>query len=224
MPWKRGVVLGEADPPAARGGRGPHRQALAPRPAPPRRPRRPDGVHVGPDDERRPLGGAPGARPARCTAAGSAPARPPTAREVAWADGAGIDLGVPVVHRAPTRTPGPCGGSAAMWIARASACGHVLRARRLVAPLDQRVGHPSGVAVGQVGLQRHQRPRLLPGRDQQRRLVGLGVEDRAHAVAQARARCAGSRARARRWPARSRRPFPPRSPPGGRARSGSRSG
>ncbi len=60
---------------------------------------------------------------------------------------------------------------------------HVLGARRLVGPLDQRVRHPDRVAVGQVGLQGDLRPRLLAGRDQQRRVVGLGVEDRPHRVA-----------------------------------------
>ena len=60
---------------------------------------------------------------------------------------------------------------------------HVLGPRRLVGPLDQRVRHPGRVAVGQVGLQGDLRPRLLAGGDQQRRVVGLGVEDRPHRVA-----------------------------------------
>ena len=63
---------------------------------------------------------------------------------------------------------------------------HVLGPRRLVGPLDQRVRHPRRVAVGQVGLQGDLRPRLLAGGDQQRRVVGLGVEDRPHRVADAR--------------------------------------
>ena len=60
---------------------------------------------------------------------------------------------------------------------------HVLGARRLVGPLDQRVRHPGRVAVGQVGLQGDLGARLLAGGDQQRRVVGLGVEDRPHRVA-----------------------------------------
>ncbi len=60
---------------------------------------------------------------------------------------------------------------------------HVLGARRLVRPLDQWVRHPGRVAVGEVGLQGDLRPRLLAGGDQQRRVVGLGVEDRPHRVA-----------------------------------------
>ena len=70
---------------------------------------------------------------------------------------------------------------------------HVLGPRRLEGPLDQRVRHADRVAVGQVGLQGDLRPRLLAGGDQQRRVVGLGVEDRPHRVADARARCGGWR-------------------------------
>ena len=58
-------------------------------------------------------------------------------------------------------------------------------AGRLVAPLDQRVGDARSVAVGQVRLHRHVRADLLAGRDQQRRVVRLRVEDRPHRVAQA---------------------------------------
>ena len=84
------------------------------------------------------------------------------------------------------RTPGPRGGSMAWWMARASAAGHVLGARRLVAPLDVGLRSDGGVAVGQVGLDRDLRTDLLAGGDDQRRLVGLGVEDPAHRVADAR--------------------------------------
>ena len=63
---------------------------------------------------------------------------------------------------------------------------HVLRARGLVAPLDQRVRQPGHVAVGQVRLQRDKRARLLAGGHHERRVVGLRVEDRAHGVAHAR--------------------------------------
>ena len=64
--------------------------------------------------------------------------------------------------------------------------GNVLRARRLVAPLDVRLRHLDRVAVGEVRVHRHERARLLPGRDEQRRLVCLRVEQRADAVADAR--------------------------------------
>ena len=97
----------------------------------------------------------------------------------------------------------------------------VLGARRLVAPLHERVRHPRGVAVGQQRLQRHQRARLLARGDHQRRLVGLRVEDRAHRVADARRGVQVDDAPGARSPARSRRPSPPRRPPAGRARSGS---
>ncbi len=62
----------------------------------------------------------------------------------------------------------------------------VLGARGLVAPLDERMGHASGIAVGQVCLQGHQRAVLLTGGYHQRALVGLGVEDRSHPVAHSR--------------------------------------
>ncbi len=99
----------------------------------------------------------------------------------------GAHLRVPVVHRdrhehrAPRRQR--------RGVRRAGQrVRDVLRAGRLVAPLHQRVGHPRGVAVGQVGLQRHQRAVLLARGHHQRRLVGLRVEDRAHPVAEARGR------------------------------------
>ena len=80
---------------------------------------------------------------------------------------------------------GPLGGSEARWIAAADRGGHVLGARRLEAPLDERVRHARGVAVGQVGLHRDLGADLLAGGDEQRRVVGLRVEDRAHRVADA---------------------------------------
>ena len=99
---------------------------------------------------------------------------------------------------------------------------HVLGARGLVAPLDERVRHPGRVAVGEVRLQRHQRARLLARGDHQRRVVGLRVEDRAHRVADAGRGVQVDERRARRSPARSRRPCRRRPPPGARGRSGSR--
>ena len=95
-----------------------------------------------------------------------------------------VDLGVPVVHRqrdedrALRRQAGEMG-------AVGEGERHVLRAGRLVGPLDQGVRHADRVAVGEVGLQGDLRPRLLPGGDEDRRVVGLGVEDRPHRVADA---------------------------------------
>ena len=97
---------------------------------------------------------------------------------------AGIDLDPPVVHRQRDED-----GTARRQAGEVGAVGegqrHVLGPRRLVRPLDQRVRHPRRVAVGQVRLQGHLRPCLLAGGDQQRRVVGLGVEDRSHRVADA---------------------------------------
>ena len=119
------------------------------------------------------------------TASGSAPAAPltrrATVRAVSPASASAVQSSI-----GSDRNTGPAGGSEARWMPRAQRRRHVLRARRLVAPLDQRVRHAGGVAVGQVGLVGHLRPHLLAGGDQQRRLVGLGVEDRAHGVAHAR--------------------------------------
>jgi len=96
----------------------------------------------------------------------------------------GIDLDAPVVHRqgdedgAARRQPGEVG-------AVGERQRHVLGAGRLVAPLDQRVRHPGRVAVGEVRLQGDLGARLLARGDQQRRVVGLRVEDRPHRVADA---------------------------------------
>ena len=119
------------------------------------------------------------------TASGSAPATPLTRRATVRAASPASTSAVQS-SMGSDRNTGPCGGSDTRWMPRPSAAGTSSRAGRLVAPLDQRVGHARGVAVGQVGLVGHLRPHLLPGGDQQRRLVGLGVEDRAHGVAHAR--------------------------------------
>ncbi len=97
----------------------------------------------------------------------------------------GAHLRVPVVHRHRHEHGAP------WWKRRGvRSAGQrmrdVLRAGRLVAPLHQRVGHPRGVAVGEVGLQRHQRAVLLARGHHQRRVVRLRVEDRPHPVAQPR--------------------------------------
>ncbi len=97
----------------------------------------------------------------------------------------GVDLDLPVVHRqadedrAARREAGEVG-------AVGERQRHVLGPRRLVAPLDQRVRHAGRVAVGEVGLQGDLGARLLARGDQQRRVVGLRVEDRPHRVAHPR--------------------------------------
>ena len=135
-----------------------------------------------------------------------------------------VDLGAPVVHRDRDEHRALAAAAIARWAPRAMRVRDVLGARRLVAPLHQRMRHAGRVAVREVRLERHQRARLLPGGDEQRRVVRLGVEDRAHPVADARARCGGSRGRRSRSPARSRPPCRRPPPPGARGRSGSRRG
>ena len=217
------VALGEAEPAAAGRRARPDRQALAlgerdrgvPAAA---------GVDVGAGDEHRVGGARRAARRARATASGSATARPVTCAR----DRVGARR--PRRPRRPSRpsgsrrTPGPCGGSDGEVGAVGERERHVLGARRLVAPLDQRVRHAGRVAVGEVGLHRDLRADLLAGGDQQRRVVGLRVEDRAHRVADAGRGVQVDERGARRRPARSRRPCRPRPPPAGRARSGSRRG
>ena len=63
---------------------------------------------------------------------------------------------------------------------------HVGGAHGLVRPLDVGLGHLHRIAVGEVRLHRDQRARLLARGDEQGRLVGMRVEERAHAVAHAR--------------------------------------
>ena len=177
------MVLGEADPPAAGRGRRPHRQPRALGQLDGRVPR-PARVGVGADDQDRVRGrrepprelGHPlrvGARPAADVAAELVPGR------------VLVDLRPPVVHR--DRDEHRAARRQRRQVGRArDRVRDVLGARRLVAPLHERVRHPRGVAVGQQRLQRHQRARLLAGGDHQRRLVRLGVEHRPHRVADPR--------------------------------------
>jgi hypothetical protein len=178
-----GVVLGEAEAGAAGRRAGPDRQALAlgerdggvPAAA---------GVDVGAGDEDR-VGGD--VEPLREGADGlGIGGRAPAHLALDRVGGVGlVDLGVPVVHRdrdegrAFRRQAGEVG-------AVSEGERHVLGAGGLEGPLDQRVGHADRVAVGEVRLQRDLGPRLLAGGDQHRRVVGLGVEDRAHRVADPR--------------------------------------
>ena len=177
-----GVALGEAEAGAAGRGARPDRQALAlgerdggvPAAA---------GVDVGAGDEDRVGGGVEalgeGADRLGVGDGAAADRAPDRVGGVAL-----VDLGVPVVHRqrdedrALRRQPGEVG-------AVGEGERHVLGAGRLVGPLDQRVRHADRVAVGEVGLQGDLGAHLLAGGDQQRRVVGLGVEDRPHRVADA---------------------------------------
>ena len=120
-------------------------------------------------------------RAASCSSSRCRAPRDRSVRAVALADGLVLDLGGPVVHRdrderrALRRQRGPVDR-----LARARR--DVGGARHLVAPLHERLGHLDGVAVGEVRVQRDQVARLLPAGHEQRRLVGLRVEDRADAL------------------------------------------
>jgi hypothetical protein len=57
-----------------------------------------------------------------CTSAGSAPARPSTVRVVWWRIASSSTCAAQSSIGIETNT-GPCGASAARWVARASACG-----------------------------------------------------------------------------------------------------
>ena len=174
------VVLGEADPAAGGGGRRPHRQ---PRLLGQRDRRVPAAARVDV-----PAGDEDGVRgrhqPLRQRAhERGVGARAPVDRARGLvADGVVVDLRAPVVHRdrdehrALRRQRGEVGRAR-------EGVRDVLGPRRLVAPLDERVRHARGVAVGQQRLQRHQRARLLARGDHERGLVGLRGEDRAHRVA-----------------------------------------
>ena len=61
--------------------------------------------------------------------------------------------------------------------------GHVLGARRLVAPLHVELRAQHRLAIREVRLHRDLRAHLLAGGDQERRLVRLRVEDAADRVA-----------------------------------------
>ena len=98
--------------------------------------------------------------------------------------GAVVHLGSPVVHR-DRHECRPLRRQTGRVDGPRDRVRHVLSARRLVAPLDERLRHAHGVAVGQIGLQRHQRACLIAGCDDQWRVVRLRVEDRAHRVAHA---------------------------------------
>ena len=176
------MVLGESEPVAAGRRRRPDRQPLllgqldGGVPAA-------GGVDVRSGDQRRILGVA---QPRRqlgdlCVVGPCAPAdrAPGLVHEVGR-----LDLDRPVVHR--DRDERGAGRRQLRIVNRArDRVGHVGRPQRLVAPLHVGLGNLDRVAIGEVGLQPDELARLLAGRHQQRRLVGLRVEDRADAVADA---------------------------------------
>ncbi len=153
-------------------------------------------------------------------AAGIGRGRPADRAVQREARGVLLGLGGPVVHRdrhehrALRRQRGEVRGAG-------DRVRDVLGARRLEAPLDERVRHARRVAVRQQRLERHQRARLLARGDHQRALVRPRVEDRAHRVADAGRRVEVDERGTPARPARSRRRSRPPTPPGGRARSGS---
>ena len=173
------MVLGKADPPAAGSGGRPYRQPL-PLGESDRGVPGAAGVDVRARDEhrvlraRKPRGQRPHRnRIGRRPAADRAPGRVATAPSSTSPTQSSIGI--------ETNT-GPRGGSAARWVARASAAGTSSARGGLVAPLHERMRHARRVAVGQVGLEGHHRAHLLARGDQQRRLVRLRVEDRPHRV------------------------------------------
>ena len=176
------VALGEAESAAAgRGGR-PDRQALALGEGDRRVPAA-AGVDVGAGDQHR-VGGAVEALGEDADRARVGDGAAVTWRAIASRGVGLVDLGVPVVHRQRDEDRAPR-AAARRGGRRGRARAGRPRRGRLVGPLDQRVRHADRVAVGQVRLQGDLRARLLAGGDQQRRVVGLGVEDRPHRVADA---------------------------------------
>ena len=156
------MALREADPAPARRGRRPHGKALAlgqgdrgvPGPAcvdvgtrnHRRVPRLREAIRQRSDQLR--IGHRPSAHGAR-----------DRTRDVAV-----VHLGVPVVHRDRDER-GPFRRQRGDVDRTRQSQWHVLGARRLVAPLHERVRDPNRVAVGEVGLQRDHRPDLLARRD-----------------------------------------------------------
>jgi hypothetical protein len=98
---------------------------------------------------------------------------------------AGIRVLIPVIQRQrQVDRPGRRGGRLQDRVRQRLR--RVLRARRLVAPLDQRLDQPRRVYVSQVGFQLGVLPRLLAGGDDHRHVPGLGVDQVPHRVAGAR--------------------------------------
>ena len=157
------------------------------------------------------------------TTSGSAPARPVTVRLVTQRTSPSSTSAVQSSIGIETNA-GPFGRQRGPVDALGDRCRDIGRARGLEGPLDVGVHDPSGVAVGQVGLHGDLRADLLAGGDQQRRVVGLGVEQGAHRVADAGRGVQVDVGRPSSRPARSRRPCRRPPPPGDRARSGSPTG
>ncbi len=177
-----GMVLRKPDAPRAGGGRRPHGQ---PAPLGQRDGRVPatSGVDIGAGDQHRVRRTR---EPARKilqrgrVGGGPARGRPPghLARRHL------VGLGRPVVHRDGDEHR-PERGELREVVCAGQRRRHVLRSRRLVAPLHERPRQHDRVGVGEQGLHGHHRAYLLTGRDHQRGLVLLRVEDRAHRIAHA---------------------------------------
>ncbi len=173
------MVLGEAEPAAAGGGRRPHRQALLVHQLHRRVPaaRRVD-VRAG-DQHRvgRVLEGA--GEVLEGDRVGQRPRVDASQQQL----GEGVLVGrlVPVVHR-DRHERRPAGGQRGVVDRPGDRLGDVLGAGRFVGPLDVRLGAEHRFAVGEVGLEGDLGSHLLAGGDQQRGLVGLGVEDPADRV------------------------------------------
>ena len=177
------MVLREPDAPRAGGGRRPHGQPRTARPARRPHPTPPPASTSGPATS---IGfDAPASRRARSlqrgrVGGGAARGRAPgdLARRHL------VGLGRPVVHRDGDEHR-PERGKLREVVCAGQRRRHVLRARRLVAPLHERPRQDDRIGVGEQGLHRHHRAHLLTGRDHERRLVLVRVEDRAHRVAHA---------------------------------------
>jgi hypothetical protein len=152
-PLEGGMVLGEAQPVAARRRRGPHGEALTlgqldcGLPAA-------GGVDVGAGDERRALGRAQSLRERLDLALLWACAAADIACDLVC-EVDGRELYAPVVHR--DRDECWAGGGEARVVDRlGERVGHIGGPRRLIAPLHERLGHLDRVPVGQVRLHRDQ--------------------------------------------------------------------
>ena len=153
-PLVGGVSLGEPDPSSAGSRDPPDREALLlcelDRGVPGAR-----GVDVGADDHRRAGGGVQLRRQLLHTLRVGSGAPVDRTPDVVGGR-VGVDLGAPVVHRDGYER-GPSRRERRHVDATRDRVRHILRPRGLVAPLHQRMRHARRVAVGEVGLERHQR-------------------------------------------------------------------
>ena len=170
-------------PPAARGGDGEDRQVLLlgqlDREVP-----RTRGVDVGAGDHHGLLRLLERGRRAPRSLRGRARARRRPGASITRSVEGRIRLAVPVVHRDRDER-GALRRRRGQVDRPRQRVRHIGGARGLEARLDERVRHACRVAVGQVRVDADMRAHLLSGRDQERRVVRLRVEDAAHRVAHA---------------------------------------